>query len=99
MKLTKLCPICGGRGKFLGSLCQHCKGIGGSLCKNNEAITDQAEDTKLQRLSEQETKILRLYNQKLSLIQIATEMDLTQPQTLLLFHKIEKKLSEDFEEL
>ncbi|MFC1753444.1 hypothetical protein ACFL96_08635 [Thermoproteota archaeon] len=91
IKIIDLCPVCGGRAKFLNQRCPTCKGVGGKLLKYNKELNDLFDSNK-NRLGEQEVVVFKLYRSGLSRKEISKRMDLSSVQTTLILHRIEKKL-------
>jgi len=92
MKIIKLCPVCGGKGRFFNQNCPSCKGQSGSLLKLNKEIR-QAIELNRAKFNEQENRLLEYYLNGFPQDEIARESDLTLAKTLLLFHQIEKKIN------
>jgi len=92
-KIVNLCPICGGKGKFLMQRCPSCNGKGGIVSKLNKATKDLIEQNKA-KLSEQENELFELYKSGFSQKEIAKKMNLTVAMVASIFYKIEKKLNQ-----
>lgn len=92
MKIIDLCPICGGKGKFLTQKCPSCDGKGGVLLKFDKSMETVLQQNKT-KLSEQETAIFDLYRRGFSQKEIAKNMDLKPSKVALLLYRIEKKIS------
>lgn len=92
VKIIKLCPVCGGRGRFFTEKCPSCSGKGGSLLRLNKRIKEAIESNKI-KFNEQETCLLELYKNGSSQEEISRKSDLPLAKTLLLFYQIEKKLN------
>ncbi|MBL7196898.1 MAG: hypothetical protein ISS47_02225 [Candidatus Omnitrophica bacterium] len=90
-KIVNLCPICGGKGKFLTQKCPSCNGEGGVLLKFNKATKDSVEQNRT-KLSEQENELFELYKSGFSQKEIARKMNLTVAMVAFIFYKIQKKL-------
>ena len=91
-KIVNLCPICGGRGKFIMQKCPSCNGKGGAVLKFNKNI-EKLVELNPERLNEQESKLFELCKSGFSQKEIAKKMDIAQSKVTLLFYQIEKKLN------
>lgn len=91
MKLIDLCPVCGGKGKFLMQKCPSCGGKGGVLLKFDKTMQELLEQNKT-KLSEQEIAIFDLYKSGFSQQEIAKNMDLKPSKVASIFYQIEKKI-------
>lgn len=91
MKIIELCPICGGKGRFINQKCPTCGGEGANLTKITSEIKNLIETNK-SKLSEQEIAILELYKSGYSKKEIIKKTDLTLSKLTKLFYNIQKKL-------
>ncbi|MDD5005610.1 MAG: LuxR C-terminal-related transcriptional regulator [Candidatus Omnitrophica bacterium] len=92
-KIINLCPVCGGKGKFLTQTCPTCNGKGGELSKFDKEVA-KILDSNLAKLNEQEKEVCELYKTGFSQKEIAKKMDITPAKVASIFYQIEKKLNQ-----
>ena len=92
IKIIELCPVCGGKGKFLSQRCPSCNGKGGKSLKCDAGFVSLFEQHK-ERLGEQEVKVFELFKAGYSQKDISKNLDLTISQVAVILHNIEKKLN------
>jgi len=91
MKIIELCPICGGKGRFIDQKCPTCEGEGATLSKITPEIKYLIKQNKT-KLSEQEVAVVELYESGYSKKEIIKKMDLTLSKLTKIFYTIQKKL-------
>jgi len=89
-KIVNLCPICGGKGKFIMQKCPSCDGKGGAVLKLNKNIRKLVESNP-KRLNEQESRLFELYKSGFSQKEIAKKMDIPVAKVASLLYQIQKK--------
>ena len=92
IKIVDLCPVCGGKGKFLTQKCPSCNGEGGQYFRYNSSLSLLFERNR-EKLSEQEIMVFELFRNGYSAKEISKNLDLKKSQISVVMHNIEKKLN------